>query len=583
MDDHFPNLTGITLAQRYQLTEEIGRGGFGVVYRAYQMNMDREVAIKILPPQFMAIPDVVERFKREAKLASKLRHHNSITIHDYGQQDNLLYIVMELLEGEDLADILQVQKTIKPERIMHIAKQVLKSLAEAHDLGIIHRDLKPENIFLNKVGDETDFVKVLDFGIAKLALPQAQTGQRQLTVTGSTVGTPVYMSPEQAAGEEVGTQTDLYALGVIMYEMACGHPPFQDENPVKIMRSHLFYPVPPLSNPALRNTPLERVILKALEKETHLRYQNAREMARDIDPAPSQIMAVPPSLMQFSSQYEEMDENSEPTMEILFDRSEWSESQQNPSLSEDSAESIERKSVNTSSFGAIPNHRSTNPNTSLRQLSAPDINADHVPFQRLGAAPKQAVMEGASTSSLLSKSGLLPSPQPAPMRPQELGNVSSILTIVEGPNDQASEEIILLTRPKTGTNPAGNTAVAPTTNPNRSSFEPPESNTTSNHSQDIIPLTKRAPSTQEHSRPDISAAQPEDEPSEDIENWSWGDPNASMEIARQVESGAYPQLQKKKTAPVQTKSKAPVLLIVVLVLIALGLVGFFVGLPMLKG
>ena len=219
---------GDVLAGRYELIESIGRGGFGVVFRARQLNMDREVAIKMLPAAFMTLPDIVDRFKREAKLTSRLSHPNTITVHDYGQHGSELFIVMELLRGEDLADLLKVEHTLAPERIISIASQILKSLGEA------------------------------------------------------TVGTPVYMSPEQAAGEQVTPATDLYALGVLMYEMACGRPPFQFDNPVKTMRAHLFDEVPALTDPALRGTHLERVILRALAKEPRLRHANAREFLDDL-------------------------------------------------------------------------------------------------------------------------------------------------------------------------------------------------------------------------------------------------------------------------------------------------------------
>jgi len=272
---------GTVLADRYELIEEIGRGGFGMVYKGRQLNMDRDVAVKVLPPNFMMIPDVVERFKREARLASRLRHPNTITLHDYGKHENILYIVMELLTGEDLADVLKRDGKLPMKRAVRIARQVLKSLSEAHDEGIVHRDLKPENIFLSKVGEDTDVVKVLDFGIAKLAIPSASDAfdekNRALTISGSTVGTPTYMSPEQAAGEEVTGQSDLYTLGVILYEMLNGRPPFHNRDPVKVMRSHLFDEPPPMKVSELQGSVVDRVIRKALAKDLPDRFLTANE------------------------------------------------------------------------------------------------------------------------------------------------------------------------------------------------------------------------------------------------------------------------------------------------------------------
>lgn len=284
---------GMVLAERYQLSEEIGRGGFGMVYRARQLNMDRDVALKILPPKFMAISDVVERFRREARLASRLRHPNTITVHDYGSHENLLFIVMELLEGEDLADVLAKQRTLEMERILHIGRQTLKSLHEAHTQNIVHRDLKPENIFLAHVGEERDFVKVLDFGIAKLAMPEAHgiSAGRKLTLSGSTVGTPTYMSPEQAAGDEVDPLSDLYALAIILYETACGKPPFHDESAARVMRAHLFTAVPKFAHPPLRDSRFEAVLLKALSKEKQDRYPSAQAFLQALSPSAAEMLS----------------------------------------------------------------------------------------------------------------------------------------------------------------------------------------------------------------------------------------------------------------------------------------------------
>ena len=283
MSDHQELAIGTALGGRYELTEEIGEGGFGKIYRARQLNIDRDVAVKILPPRFTNRENVVERFRREARLASRLRHPHTITIHDYGQHDGLFYIAMEYLEGQDLADLLARESTLSLRQARHIAIQTLESLREAHEFGIVHRDLKPENIFLTSVGDDARFVKVLDFGIAKLAggqSPQVETTDddgRNLTVQGSTVGTPIYMSPEQAAAESVGAGSDLYTVGLILFEMLNGHPPFSEERPAQTMRAHLFESVPAFSNQKLRNSRAEALVRKALSKEPEDRFNSASE------------------------------------------------------------------------------------------------------------------------------------------------------------------------------------------------------------------------------------------------------------------------------------------------------------------
>ena len=272
--------TGTALGERYELREEIGEGSFGRIYRARQLDVDRDVAIKILPPQFCAMDNVVERFRREARLASRLHHPNTITIYEYGRHEQVFFIAMEYLRGEDLADRLARERTIELSAALHIARQTLSSLKEAHQLGIIHRDLKPENIFLTHMGDDDTFVKILDFGIAKLASHHPQTTSedgRALTIQGSTVGTPIYMSPEQAAGEEVDSASDLYALGIILYEMVNGSPPFERERPVRTMRAHLFDPVPDFPNQDLQGTVFESIVRRALAKEPADRFDDAED------------------------------------------------------------------------------------------------------------------------------------------------------------------------------------------------------------------------------------------------------------------------------------------------------------------
>jgi serine/threonine-protein kinase len=284
---------GTVLDDRFEILDEIARGGFGMVYRARQLNVDREVAVKTIPPERLHHTDVVERFKREAKLASRLSHPNTVTIHDYGQHGETLFLVMEFLDGEDLADVLSQTPTLSQKRIIRIARQVLRSLAEAHEYNIIHRDLKPENIFLSSIGHESDFVKVVDFGIAKLTAPDqgpADAGKK-LTVEGNTVGTPTYMAPEQAAGGEVDARSDIYALGVIMWEMACGHAPYEADEPAALMRNHIFEDVPRFDDGSLRDTWLESVVLRALAKDKEDRFPDARSFLRALDeedPRPSE-------------------------------------------------------------------------------------------------------------------------------------------------------------------------------------------------------------------------------------------------------------------------------------------------------
>lgn len=455
---------GMVLAKRYRLDEEIGRGGFGMVYRARQLNMDREVALKILPPKFMAVSDVVERFRREARLASRLQHPNTITVHDYGRHENLLFIVMEMLAGEDLADVLAKTRTLAMERILHIGRQVLKSLHDAHSHKIVHRDLKPENIFLTQVGGESDFVKVLDFGIAKMAMPEMTAGAtgagRRLTQSGSTVGTPTYMSPEQAAGEEVDALTDLYALAVIMYETACGRPPFYDESAAKVMRNHLFTAVPKFGEEPLRNSRFEYVLLKALSKEKEHRYASAQEF----------LEALSPSAAEMLRPYDYADEP--PTTEFfgLDDPSEVLESD-GPGLDISSSSDVD---LAAAGLDAPRQKRTTESMLQALEdtLNAGDSAADAaIPFDSLPADTSRArVQEGADSSGRNQISGLIDARprQPSlgdhrPHRTSESNifadapptgfesntSSSSIITALE----PEADEVILLTQKKAETPP----------------------------------------------------------------------------------------------------------------------------------
>ncbi|HJL14801.1 MAG TPA: serine/threonine-protein kinase [Sandaracinaceae bacterium LLY-WYZ-13_1] len=273
-------LIGRVVNDRFRVVALLARGGMGKVYRAEQTPLGREVALKVLNPKYRGEndPEFHKRFFLEASTCSKLSHPNTVTIFDYGRTDDDIYfIAMELLEGRTLHRALREDGAFEPERAMHVARQVCRSLREAHSLGVIHRDLKPANVFLMQHGDETDFVKVLDFGLVK----ELETGE-DLTQTGLFMGSPKYMSPEQIRGESVDARADVYALGVILYEMLTGGAPFDRPNSVNTLMAHVHEAPPALAeaNPELAASPpgLEAVVMRALAKDPNARFSGMDEM-----------------------------------------------------------------------------------------------------------------------------------------------------------------------------------------------------------------------------------------------------------------------------------------------------------------
>ncbi len=277
-------LIGYTIDNRYKVEEVIGEGGMGVVYRCRHKIIDKKVAMKVLRSDLARDHEVTERFLTEAKAASAIGDEHIIDISDFGLlPDGSTYFVMEYLDGQPLSSVLEGNQPVPIPRLTHVALQLAEGLAAAHDVGIVHRDLKPDNIFLITRGSDKDFVKILDFGIAKVSTGTAG----QLTRAGSVFGTPHYMSPEQAAGAPVDHRGDIYSFGVILYELACGKVPFDADNFMGILTQHMYkapVPIRALVPPPQDVPPgLEAIILKCLSKRPEQRYSSMKDLMGDLE------------------------------------------------------------------------------------------------------------------------------------------------------------------------------------------------------------------------------------------------------------------------------------------------------------
>jgi serine/threonine protein kinase len=273
-------LIGRSLPGGYLILELVGIGGMGRVYRAEQTNLGRTVAVKIIHPHLVGEENAAARFITEARAASRLNHPHSVGIIDFGKSpDGLLYLVMEFLRGKDLARVSYEEGPLPFRRIIDVLRQTLAALAEAHNESIIHRDLKPENIILEPVRSGGDFVKVVDFGLAKI---RADTTQPSITSPGIVCGTPEYMSPEQARGDVLDARSDLYAVGVILYQLLTGRLPFEAESPTQVVLAHLTQPPKdPREVAPERHIPdvLVALALKALSKEQNERFTDSDDMS----------------------------------------------------------------------------------------------------------------------------------------------------------------------------------------------------------------------------------------------------------------------------------------------------------------
>jgi serine/threonine protein kinase len=309
-----PSLIGRTLGDRYVVERVLGTGAMGTVFCARQMGLGTLTAVKVLHPRLSSDPGLVERFQREAFAASRLDHPNALRVLDFGQDGDLLYLVTEYVEAGDLLTLMEAEWPLSDERLVEILSQVLSALVAVHEVGIVHRDLKPENILVladeNDDGATIDVVKLCDFGIAKVArqtLPRSFA--HRLTEEGMVMGTPEYMSPEQAQGHAVDGRSDIYAVGVVLYHLLAGQTPFTADSSVGIALQHVSeMPVPP-SHHRNVHPGLEAVCLRALSKRPEDRFQTAREMRKALRDALTTnstamtLASAPPTTLQVESTF----------------------------------------------------------------------------------------------------------------------------------------------------------------------------------------------------------------------------------------------------------------------------------------
>ena len=277
-------LVGETLAGKYRVEERLSVGGMGTVYRGTHILMDKKVAIKVLRPSLAADEKIVARFSREARAASRISHPHALSVTDFGEDEGgVVFLIMEFLNGRTLKEVIRQEGPLPLSRVVEIMRQVCSALDAAHAEGVVHRDLKSDNIMLLNTSGGADYAKVLDFGIAKI---QELDGEYDSSLTSPDliIGTPQYMSPEQCSqAEEIDSRSDIYSLGVILYEMLVGHVPFSGDSPTAIMLKHLQEP-PPSVLTERRDLPngVGTVVARALAKRREDRYQHAGELVEDL-------------------------------------------------------------------------------------------------------------------------------------------------------------------------------------------------------------------------------------------------------------------------------------------------------------
>jgi serine/threonine protein kinase len=292
MTDPTDPMIGTLAAGRYRVMKLLGEGGMGQVYLAEHVAIEKRVALKVLRAEYATKGEIVTRFQQEAISASRIKHPNVLDVFDFGQLDNgCFFLAMEFLEGNDLADEITRRRVLDAATGIRVAMQICRALAAAHINGVVHRDMKPENVFLQRTADGEEIVKIVDFGIAQLRSKDDAVVEtkRRLTRTGMIFGTPEYMAPEQASGKHADLRADIYAVGIIMYEMFTGAVPFTGETFLGVLTKHLNEAPPAMDSvfPELGISPeMQAVIMRALVKDPAVRYQSMLELAQAISSTP---------------------------------------------------------------------------------------------------------------------------------------------------------------------------------------------------------------------------------------------------------------------------------------------------------
>jgi serine/threonine-protein kinase len=286
---------GRVLEGRYRIVGKIGEGGMATVYEAARIDGGRNVAVKVLSKDLVTDLEQKERFEREARALFGLAHPNLLTVHDFGLVEGLPFLVMEKLEGKSLDKLLEGEK-LEPLTALSIAKQILRGLGHAHAQGVLHRDLKADNVFVSRDASGGHRVKLLDFGLVKFVDDDRWGSAKALTTYGEIFGTPAYMSPEQCMGDKVDARTDVYSMGVLLFELVTGVWPFMEENKVNMLRAHLQKPPPMISEarPGLKYDPrLDELVQRAMAKDPKARYADANEMLHVLESVASASGVMP--------------------------------------------------------------------------------------------------------------------------------------------------------------------------------------------------------------------------------------------------------------------------------------------------